>query len=418
MSPVRSNKYFYLFGSYIFALHLCPLLALINLLPGGKPAYIIDVMSVLPIHLTLTYWQSSTIKPKVSFLDMAVISYFFISVLSVVLYWQPNNPTDAMAYFYGFHYFVLPIFLYFSIKTFIPSQQYNLLRFICYLNVAAIIIGIILFFWRPYFYQAALEIQLSTSGDILEDWQIFGRMQSYLGSTALGTIIATTIILFTILDLSRKQVVILLPVMLFGILLVSQRGGFLATLIALLYTLFKIKGSPAIKIILPVMSCILLLVGIVYYYQLHPEIFNLLSKKYSLASMYDAFDFGELRGYKPGMAYVQDFPFGVGLGATSSVADSMGLATRGQVVDANFMRILADLGMLGLFSFLTVLLAASIAALKKPENAIGWLLLFGLIVAICIGTNTLDSYYISHIFWLFLGVIDTRISPKIQSLKY
>jgi hypothetical protein len=114
------------------------------------------------------------------------------------------------------------------------------------------------------------------------------------------------------------------------------------------------------------------------------------------------------RGYGPGLAYMVDFPFGVGLGGTSSGAQAAGLAARGQVVDANFMRILTDLGLLGLWSFVAILFLAARSALKKKDDSVGWMLLIGLICLICLGTNTLDSYYVSHCFWMFLGAIDTR----------
>lgn len=408
---MRSKKYFNLLGFYFVVLHLCPLLVLVDLLPGGKPAYIVDIATVLPILLTLYYWYISVINSKVSHLDFAVTAYLIISVLSVVLYLQPDNPSDMTAYFYGIHHFVLPIFLYFAVKSFSSSQQYSLLRFICYLNVTAVIIGIILFFGRPDFYKTKLLEQFAASGTFLEDWQVFGRMQSYLGSTALGSIIATTIVLFSILKFSKFFVALFLPIMLVGILLTFQRGGFIALLVAIIYTLVKMRGTLKFKFLLPIIFLLLSTVGIIFYSQLEPEILNRLLAQYSMSSLYDTISSERQRGYGPGLSYFKDFPMGVGLGATSSIAADMGLATRGQVVDANFMRILADLGLLGLLSFFAVLLAASRAALKR-ENGFGWLLLFGLIAAICIGTNTLDSYYVSHSFWLFLGVIDTKASKK------
>ncbi len=74
------------------------------------------------------------------------------------------------------------------------------------------------------------------------------------------------------------------------------------------------------------------------------------------------------RGYGAGVAYFIEFPLGVGLGGTSSAAENNGLTTRGQVVDANFMRILADLGFQGLASFLFVLIVASYAALRRNSR--------------------------------------------------
>ena len=411
VAPMLSVKYFNLLVFYIVVLNLCPLLDLVNLLPGGKPAYIVDMVTLLPILLALHYWRTFSIANlRISFLDLAVTVYLILSILSIVLYLQPGNPSEIGAYFYGIHHFVLPIFLYYAVKTLNHSQQLGLLRLVCYLNITAIFLGIILFFWRPSFYHTFLvEKMLGTMGS-LEDWQIFGRMQSYLGSTALGSVAATTIILLVVLKFPRNIAVIFLPITFLGVILTFQRGGFLASLIATLYAIFKIRGTFGYKFLLLIIFAFLMTAGIAYYANIEGTALDRLVDKYSVYNLYYSFD-NEKRGYVPGLSYFMDFPMGVGLGGTSSIADLMGLAERGQVVDANFMRILADLGLLGLFSFLAVLWAASRAALKR-ENGFGWLLLFGLIAAICIGTNTLDSYYISHCFWLFLGVIDTKVLKR------
>jgi len=405
----QSEKYYYLFCAYMVVLHASPLLSMMKLLPGGKPAFMVDIATLLPLLLTLYYWRHCAVQMKLSYLDAAVTVYLIISVTSVVLYLQPENPSDVTAYFYGIHHFVLPISLYYAVKTLDSRQQECLLRLVCYLNVASVLIGIILFYWRPDFYRASILAEFENAGYAVEEWQIFGRMQSYLGSTALGSVIATTIILFTVLNLPRKIIVLFFPIMLLGMLLTFQRGGFIAASVAIVYTLIKLRGAAIHKnLLLPLVSLLLLAGGLTYLNELEDSGIVRMLDKYSLDSLSDSIDF-ERRGYGPGLSYFRDFPLGVGLGATSSIADSMGLATRGQVVDANYMRILADLGIVGLFSFFAVLLAAGAAALRRA-NGFGWLLLFGLIAAICIGTNTLDSFYVSHLFWLYLGVIDTKVS--------
>jgi hypothetical protein len=404
----RSDQYLSLFIGYMVLLHLLLFCGLVLPLPGGKPAYIVDAATLFPAFLMLCYWHSSTSTARITTLDFAVIIYMTISVLSGFLFFQPGNPSSPTAYFYGLHYFVLPMFLYFAVKAFNSSRQYKLLRWVCYLNIFAVVIGIILFFWRPDFYYIKIASELVGPDEVFEDWQVFGRMQSYMGSTALGSIITATIILTVLLRLPNNWVMFVLPTMFLGSILTFQRAGFVTTAIATIYALTKLHHAFSIKLklIMPVVCLVLLTVGIAYHSRLDENSLVRIMDKYSLGSLQESLDL-QKRGYVPGLAYIKDFPMGVGLGATSSVADTMGLAGRGQVVDANFMRILADLGILGLISFLAVLIAAARSALKR-ENGFGWLLLFGLTILICVGTNTLDSYYVSHSFWLFLGVIDTR----------
>jgi hypothetical protein len=407
LTETQHNKYFYLLCFYIILLHLCAMLGMINLLPGGKPAFIVDIATLIPILLSMQHWDISAAKIEVTYLDFAVMAYLVISILSIVLYLQPNNPSDIVAYFYGFHYFVLPIFLYFAVKSLNSYYQYKLLQLIFYFNTLAVVIGITLLIWRPDFYYQYVEKNFSSIGSNLEEWQLFGRLQSYLGSTALGSVIAATIVLFTILNLPKKILAIFLPILLLGTLLTSQRGCFIASLIAVLYTFFNFKIPSLYKFLLAVISLLFLTICLNFYVQIDKGSSNRLLSKYSVSSIYASIS-SDQRGYGQGLLYFEDFPMGVGLGATSSVTDSMGLAKRGQVVDANFMRILADLGILGLFSFFFIILTAACAALKR-EHGFGWLLLYGVIIVICIGTNTLDSYYVSHLFWLFLGIIDTKV---------
>lgn len=407
LRALQTGKYYYLFCAYFAILHASSLLSMMNLLPGGRLAFTIDLATLLPILLALLYGCRCAMQTRLSTLDAAVTVYLIISVTSVVLYLQPDNPSDVAAYFYGIHHFVLPISLYYGVKTFDGRQQQGLLRFVCYLNVVSVLIGIAFFYWRPDFYRDSILTEFQNAGYVVEEWQIFGRMQSYLGSTTLGAVIATTIILFTVLKLPPARTALFFPIILLGMLLTFQRGGFIAAGIGFLYAFFTLRWSPFYKyLLLPLVSLLMLAAGIAYLSVMEEDVVSRLLDKYSLESLVEGFNF-EARGYGPGLSYFSDFPMGVGLGATSSVADSMGLATRGQVVDANYMRILADLGIIGLASFMAVLWAAGRAALRR-ENGIGWLLLFGLIAVICLGTNALDSFYISHLFWLYLGVIDTR----------
>lgn len=406
MHGAMTNRYYYLFCGYLLILHVCPIIDVFNLLPGGKPAYIVDMATIFPIVLALHYLNSLIKGLTATSLDLAVGIYLTISIFSVVLYLQPENPSEIQAYFFGLHHFVLPISLFFAVKTLHRFQQIRLLRLLCYLNVFAIGVGIVLFVLKPDFYHTFLVEKLLASLGPLEDWQVFGRMQSYLGSTAIGSIAGPTIVLLIVLDLPKKRALFILPVVFIGVALTYQRGGFVATSIAAMYALAKLVEGRLIKIFPVLMSLTLLIVGIYLYPQMDQNNLERLMDKYSLTSLYETLG-EERRGYGPGISYFKDFPLGVGLGATSSIADSVGLSARGQVVDANYMR-LADLGLMGLLSFLLVLWCAGKAALRR-RNGYGWALLFGLIAAICIGTNTLDSYYISHCFWIFVGAVDGRL---------
>jgi hypothetical protein len=402
---MESIKYYYLLVLYLVILHIAPILNLFGVLPGGKPAYIIDLATLIPIALSFRYWTASRWNHTKTVLDAAVTSYLLFSILSIVLYLQPDNPSNFLAYFYGVHYFVLPMFLYYAIKAINRSRQTKFLLILCYLNVFAFALGILLYFTRPEFYNNYLrELLYASKGELLAEWQVFGRMQSYLGSTSMGVIAAMTIILLIQIGVSFGQLILFLPILYFGVVITFQRGGIFVSSIALSYAIYKMRGSLIYKSMIIMVLIVLIAVGIYQLTGIEASIIERLSDKYSSSSFSESLD--ERRGYGPGLAYFKDFPLGVGLGGTSSGAEGAGLASRGQVVDANFMRILTDLGIVGLLLFFTVLWFAVRSAFRR-ENGLGWAIIIGSVCIVCIGTNTLDSYYISHSFWMLLGVIDT-----------
>jgi hypothetical protein len=398
-------SYFIFLFLYFVVLHAAALLNLMGQVPGGRVFYLVDGATIIPFFLAVLYIMRGlqSLKTGVRFtkLDFAVLGYIGISLLSVVLYYQPNSPTPIEAFSYGVHLFILPMFTYFAVKTLGPQLQHRLILGVCLLNLFAMVVGLYLFYERPDFYHAFLLASFQEK-NITEDWQVYSRMGSYMGSTAVGTVCASTIILLSLNRSGLALMTFALPLLLVSVLLSKQRGGIAACFMALIYLICTNRRYFWLKLLALLISVPALSYGL-----------NLFDEKYEGTvdhvyerSTYDMVTVFLHRGYGPGLEYFVDFPFGVGLGGTSSAAQSAGLAERGQVVDANFMRILADLGIIGLSSFLLVLWFAVQAAGRK-EKQLGWVVLVGVHVLICLGTNTLDSSYVSHCFWLFLGIIDT-----------
>lgn len=402
------HKRFYFLAIYVAFLHIILLGNLLGLVPGGRTYAIVDSATVIPLGMTLLLLRKRVKCRELTRLDFAIGLYGALSILSLVCYLLPENPSAPLAYLYGIHYFVLPMSMYFAAKSLSPDEQRRLLLLVCYLNLFALAFGIYLYYARPEFYRSALIERIFLEKAYGEEYQIFARLQSYLGSTAVGTVATATLVLLFICRAPGASVAISLPIALVAVALSQQRGGLVTCLGAATYLLWKARLSPLVKgLVLP--AGILLGVVVIrafdtqYYQQGLLE--NSLDK-FSLGSIIGALGEYGGRGYGSVVPYFNRFPFGVGLGATSSAAYSAGLASMGQVVDANFMRILADLGIQGLCSFLAILVIAFLEASKKREGS-GWIVLLSGIVLICLGTNTLDSQYVSHLFWMFLGVIDT-----------
>jgi hypothetical protein len=388
---------------FFLALHLASLLAMWGFLPGGRTFYIVDGATLIPIVLGLRYFTLlRSRRASLTRLDAAVLFYLLISVASVVMYFREENPSAFEAYLYGIHLFVLPMSLYFGVKILPPAQQRTLLVWVCWMNFAAMVYGLYLHFERPFYYRDYLVGTVLEAKRLTEDWQIFSRLQSYLGSTAVGSVSAVTILLLGVCNVSPLILAMIGSSMVVSSFLSQQRGGILAALLAVTYVLVIKRSAVWVRVFIGV--CVLL--GVANFLGLVVE------RDASTVELWrERFSGGvgeamAERGYGPGWDYLVHYPLGVGLGATSSAADSAGLASRGQVVDANFMRILADLGPQGLLAFLVVLALTVHAGLRR-RNGIGWIMVPGCICLICVGTNTLDSHYVAHSFWAILGIIDS-----------
>jgi hypothetical protein len=110
--------------------------------------------------------------------------------------------------------------------------------------------------------------------------------------------------------------------------------------------------------------------------------------------------------FNKGWEVISEYPLGLGVGANTSGADSAGANPGGQVVDANFLRIWADLGILGFGTFIMIILFALRRALATGEP-FAWTLIVLIYCVQALGSNVFDNFYVSHLFWLLLGVIDS-----------
>jgi hypothetical protein len=111
------------------------------------------------------------------------------------------------------------------------------------------------------------------------------------------------------------------------------------------------------------------------------------------------------------------FPLGVGLGATLSASEQASNSGLGQVVDANFARILADTGFLGLLLFLGIIAIALFISIKNRS-----LLFFSITILFysfqALGTNVFDSFICIHLFWIFLGILNNKNNNIIWKQSY
>ncbi len=408
----ESSKYLSYLTIYFGILNLIPFLSMLMVDKRIKPFPIVDIIAVYSIFLSIIYVHEKLYKNswKLTILDFFVFSYLFISILSFFLYFLSGNATAVIAYVYGIHYLVFPIFLFFSVKLLSYEQQKILIKRIIFFNLFIIVIGFLMSYLRPEFYTAFLQDILSQKG-YLENFQLYARMQSYLGSTAVGNIAAVTILLITLVEMKLVHKMFIFWLMLLAGLLSQQRSAIVMTAIAATYFIFS-RDKPFLKktfflfiSVLIILSSFFLFLNnneqVNYYveYTFQNRIFNDLILGNPLKERESS--------YINGWNIFLEYPFGVGLGATTNAASAVQENRWSQVVDANFMRILADLGILGLIVFFMIFVFSIKKSFKHKEK-FAWMLIILVYFIQAIGTNVFDSYYIAHSFWLLLGILDTK----------
>jgi hypothetical protein len=389
-------------GGYLGGLHLLVLVALWRRSAGGVAPGLV-LLSVIPFVLALRHLLSRLAR-RLGPLDLWVLLYALWCVGSGVLYFQAGHPSQATAYAYGLYNFVLPMTCYFAARRLDRSQITALISVMVVLNAFAIGYGIYMHFVRPAYYADFVTRTFSALG-ATEDWQFYARLQSYFGSTSVGYLAACGIVLATISRPSVKRLVPMLALLFTaGALLSLQRASMLGLVVALGYLLFVSRGSLGLRFFTVIAFAAALVYGTTRLGAAGDPLRERVTDRATEELVEGLSNFLDDRGYKPGLMYLKDFPLGVGLGGTSSAADNAGLLSRPEVADANFMRIAADTGLIGLMLFLVVIAVAARSAMRSEQRT-AWIAFLLIHCGIMLSTNILDSYYISHSFWLLLALL-------------
>jgi len=391
--------------AYIVVLHAIPvanMLGLAEIVPG---TLLTALLAAICIWLSLVYavQRLEAGGPLFTLLDGLVATYALYCLASFFFYFQPGHPVTPIAFLYGLGHLLLPVPLFFAVKLLTPPDQTSLLRTICYLNVGMVIIGLLLFYVRPDFYTTYLTAYFQESRNLITADVLYVRLNSYIGSTAVGILAAITIALTARLRLPRGAGPAIVSLMVIAAMLSQQRGGLAATAIAVAYFLLAGQGKARTRL-LSIIAAFALIAALAIAFE----------SRYSGVLAYTAdraLSSGSalserFHSYQVGWNYFLRFPLGLGLGATSSAVSNAGLIVGEEVTDANFARILADLGIVGVTIFGVLLFSAYSTALRA-KDALAWITILIIYSLVSLGTNVFDVFYVVHLFWLFAGMIDS-----------
>jgi hypothetical protein len=383
--------------AYFIALNAVPFLNMV--LGDVLPVFlVVGIFAIPSAWLTVRFLHRTVaLRRTFSQVELAVVAYILLAAGSFVLYFQPGHPTPPTAFAYGIDRVLAPACLVFAVKSTDERGRIGLLRWICFLSVFMVVVGTIVHFARPAFYMDFVARHYNET--TTEESAAFARMLSYLGSTMVGMVAAGTIALVPAARLRIWTAAVVVAVMIVGAALAQQRGGFVATIIALLYYLFASRGSIGGKVATVVVAAAITGGVAIWITSNYADVFALLLARF--ASIGEAL--GERAySYVTALDYFRDFPFGLGLGSTVPT----NLNFRGEITDGNFARIFADLGPAGLLLFLAVILLTMRRALRAPGGK-GFFIFLVVYSVVALGTNVFDAYYSGHLFWAALGIADS-----------
>lgn len=398
---------------YLVILHLILLISIRFDISFLKPFPIVEVLSIgVLCFLIFRNFIDTSLRNKQTILFHIVSFALIYYLLTILCYFQYGNTYSIVNYIYGIHHCILPMLLFYLVQL-VPVDEISiLLKRILFLNFFLCFIGIIFFLLQPDFYTEYLK-RLFVDLNIKDLWQLYGRLQSYLGSTSVGNVATVSFVLTYFLIRNKYVKSIYFITFSLTVIFTQQRGPILFLFFAAVIIFINfLRSSSVVNLLSFTLKIALAVLILVFLYS------SLITDNVSAIFTYAADRIsnesnpGELLseraiGYIKAGQIIKMFPLGVGLGASLSASEQASNSGLGQVVDANFARILADTGFVGLLLFLVII---GIAFFKSIQNRN--LLFFSITILFysfqALGTNVFDSFICIHLFWIFLGILNNK----------
>ena len=409
----RKSKAFKIILFYLLVCHVILIAQMKLSIPILKPFPMMELMSVVVCYFLIRFGVlASLFRGRHSLLYNMVTIMFAYQLFSVIMYFQPGNTYSVNSYIYGVHYCVLPILLFYLVQFIRRDEERVLLKRILLLNLILCIIGLFVYILRPEFYTDYL-MRLFAQTSIVDEWQLYGRLQSYLGSTSVGNVAAISFLLTIYVVNNPYTKFFYLIVFAVTVLLTQQRGSIIILGFSTLVSIVKFVAYTSIirKSIFGTVVCLIC----IFVYNQEKVLFSKELREsftymvHRVSTQTNPINLYKERaeGYTKAGLLISEYPMGVGLGATLSASDQATGSGLGQVVDANFARILADTCIIGFVLFLLVLFLALKKAVRR--TAFG---MYAMVICFysfqALGTNIFDSFLCIHLFWLYLGILNKQ----------
>lgn len=338
-------------------------------------------------------------------LGVVVFIYLFFNLISIV--WMDLDLYGVEIYLQELITSILPIVLFFAVKS---CNKDCILNSILYGTLICVVIGAILFVWMPEFYrQYEATYGFAVSSRIEHCRQ---GMASFIGRIPLGTysVVAAAIALkqYILEEYKSKKLVIFL-ILIAGSIMTAQRSSWFGSIILVIYMLYSLLKSGKKKTFFQLLAIII--IGICTFVS------------YFRSELLSATQIGSKSLGFASAILERSITWSNLIGDTNSVLLGGGLGTGGHrarvisantVTDGNYIKIIGEIGYIGLIIFLIIAADVLIKYLKIKRDRLGFFVVAFILIQMT-GSNIVALQVTAPIYWAFLGLSEYPFNAGINS---
>jgi hypothetical protein len=388
-----------IFTSYTYLYGLLPMLAIF--VPFVKAGLIMSIIGLILFSISFLFIQPQQLIFRY---DNSVRFFYLIFIYSIFAYLFSDVGRNLI--------FQNPDFLFKSISyLFLPmvfahgltiNLKEDLILSVIFKSIlVSLFISFLFHVIHPDIYFSFL--QLNVLDEINLDYvdfipRFFGI---YGNSMIIGCLSSLSVVfcLYKIGDFNYKYYKYLLAFSIVCSIISMQRASWVVTFFSIIFYLFLNRKYFSILLVSTLFGGIIFLTY--FFLEFYFADSNLASYLFQrFTSLNDAVDERNHQWYYALNKFIE-YPFGFGLGTFSHKA--VILHGDNAATDGNFWRILVEYGIFGVLVYVYVLFSILIKAIHRKEFLILQLLIVFLFLSV--GTNVMDLYYTSYLFYIILFLV-------------
>lgn len=333
-----------------------------------------------------------------NYIDVLVMFFIFYNTFS--FFWFLFSGLPISVYIREYSNSILPMFFYFFAKIENKNNN-NFFNLTLYAIVTCFVIGIILFLQQPFYYRLYLDSLDGVGTNIISTSSAF---RSLVGLTMTGSLgfVGIVISFNKIIESKGSNGKIALLICIIGVALTFRRSALFVGILAILifHYLGYFKYKTLRKRYFFIEFTILFVIS-GYLLSNFGDLLTMLGERLMMLS--EAVD--ERSGsWIDGMQY-GNLIIGSGLGVFGHKAVEF---SDKYIPDGNYVRMLAELGFVGTFVFISIIIGTLFKGFKKLRLH---LIEIGVIIGLClqaIGSDIFSFQLIVPILWYSVGRINTN----------